>query len=224
MIRVSNWLCGCGQADTCATQAFMTIDLGAAHSLTGVTVWHYYGNERAYCSQKVAISMTGAFSGEETVVYDTGSCSGWCSFPITCTNAEAADCTPNNYVSSVMIAGDRSGLHSCKSSSNNRVGRGRRNPRRAVPSAGRRPSGGTCGTGAAAARTLACTSWRSMSTAARASRPARHSALLPLPLRRRPSGLPRHRRRPCRHRHRRRPWTCMVGATRRRRRAAPPTL
>ena len=64
MIRVSNWLCGCGQADTCATQAFMTIDLGAAHSLTGVTVWHYYGNERAYCSQKVAISMTGAFQGD----------------------------------------------------------------------------------------------------------------------------------------------------------------
>ena len=43
--------------------------------------------------------------GEEIVVYDTGTCSGWCSFPVTCTNAEAGDCTPNNYVSSGMIAG-----------------------------------------------------------------------------------------------------------------------
>ena len=91
---------------TCATQAYVTIDLGALHSLSGVTIWHYYGNQRAYCSQKIAISMTGEFSGEETVVYDTGTCSGWCSFPVTCTNAEAGDCTPSNYVSSVKIAGD----------------------------------------------------------------------------------------------------------------------
>ena len=29
-------------------------------------------NERAYCAQKVAISTTGHFAGEEVVVYDTG--------------------------------------------------------------------------------------------------------------------------------------------------------
>ena len=75
----------------------MTIDLGAPHSLSGVTIWHYYGNQRAYCSQKIAISMTGDFSGEETVVYDTGTCSGWCTFPITCEGGDSGDCTPDNY-------------------------------------------------------------------------------------------------------------------------------
>ena len=75
----------------------MTIDLGALHSMNGVTIWHYYGNQRAYCSQKIAVSMTGEFSGEETVVYDTGTCSGWCTFPITCDGGSSGDCTPDNY-------------------------------------------------------------------------------------------------------------------------------
>eukprot|EP01051_Picozoa_sp_SAG22_P004129 SAG22_NODE_214_length_15003_cov_18.466519_5_plen_82_part_00 len=35
-------------------------------------VWHYYGDTRAYCGQKIALSTTGAFVGEEVVVYDTG--------------------------------------------------------------------------------------------------------------------------------------------------------
>ncbi len=82
---------------TCAEQAYMTIDLGSAHTTTGATIWHYYGNNRAYCSQKLAMSVTGEFAGEEVVVFDTGTCSGWCTFPITCTNAEAGDCTPDNY-------------------------------------------------------------------------------------------------------------------------------
>ena len=82
---------------TCATQAYVTIDLGAVQSLTGVTIWHYYGNSRAYCSQKLAISDSGAFAGEEVVVYDTGTCSGWCSFPIVCDGGTSGDCTPDNY-------------------------------------------------------------------------------------------------------------------------------
>ena len=81
----------------CATQAYVTIDLGAPQSLTGVTIWHYYGNSRAYCSQKLAISDSGAFAGEEVVVYDTGTCSGWCSFPIVCDGGTSGDCTPDNY-------------------------------------------------------------------------------------------------------------------------------
>jgi hypothetical protein len=83
--------------DTCAEQAYVTIDLGADHTTTGTTVWHYYGGARAYCSQKIAMSATGEFAGEEIVVMDTGTCSGWCSFPITCGNAEAGDCTTDNY-------------------------------------------------------------------------------------------------------------------------------
>ena len=81
----------------CDTNVYMTIDLGAVYPTTGVTIWHYYGNDRAYCNQKLAVSTTGAFSGEETTVFDTGACSGWCTFPITCENAEAGTCTPENY-------------------------------------------------------------------------------------------------------------------------------
>jgi hypothetical protein len=52
---------------------YVTLDLGGLHSIDGVTVWHYYGDTRAYCGQKIAISTTGDFGGEEVVVYDTGS-------------------------------------------------------------------------------------------------------------------------------------------------------
>ena len=84
--------------NTCATSAYITIDLGTPYLTTGATVWHYYGDERAYCNQKVAISASGEFAGEETVVYDTGSCSGYCTgFPISCENAEAGDCSVENY-------------------------------------------------------------------------------------------------------------------------------
>ena len=82
---------------TCASQAYMTIDLGDVYTTTGSTIWHYYGNDRAYCSQKLAMSVTGEFAGEEIVVFDTGTCSGWCTFPIVCGNAEAGDCTADNY-------------------------------------------------------------------------------------------------------------------------------
>jgi hypothetical protein len=91
---------------TCADQAYMTIDLGSAHTTTGAAIWHYYGNDRAYCSQKVAMSVTGEFAGEEIVVMDTGTCSGWCTFPITCTNGEAGDCTPDNYGPTESIDGN----------------------------------------------------------------------------------------------------------------------
>ena len=80
----------------CSTNVYMTVDLGAVYDTTGVTIWHYYGNGRAYCNQKLAISTTGLFAGEERVIFDTGACSGWCQFPLdpnTCTG----DCTPANY-------------------------------------------------------------------------------------------------------------------------------
>ena len=50
----------------------MTIDLADYYYVTGVTIWHYYGNDRAYCSQRLAMSITGEFAGEEYVGYDTG--------------------------------------------------------------------------------------------------------------------------------------------------------
>jgi hypothetical protein len=61
-----------GDSDDCTTRLYLTIDLGAQYPVAGVTLWHYYGDTRRYCGQKVALSSTGAFSGEETVVYDTG--------------------------------------------------------------------------------------------------------------------------------------------------------
>ena len=83
---------------TCADSRYITVDLGAPYMTTGATLWHYYDDNRAYCNQGVAISATGEFAGEETVVYDTGSCSGYCStFPVSCDNAQAGDCTLENY-------------------------------------------------------------------------------------------------------------------------------
>ena len=61
-----------GDCATCATRLYVTVDLGASFPLSGVTLWHYHGDARAYCAQKVALSTTGAFAGEEIVVYDTG--------------------------------------------------------------------------------------------------------------------------------------------------------
>eukprot|EP01051_Picozoa_sp_SAG22_P010635 SAG22_NODE_967_length_6262_cov_20.374980_1_plen_1008_part_00 len=52
---------------------YITVDLGRPILITGVTIWHYYGDDRAYCAQKVALSLTGQFLREEHVVYDTGS-------------------------------------------------------------------------------------------------------------------------------------------------------
>eukprot|EP01052_Picozoa_sp_SAG31_P022602 SAG31_NODE_1805_length_7233_cov_5.304738_2_plen_1964_part_01 len=51
--------------------AYITVDLGALQTVTGVTVWHYYGDVRRYCNQRIALSTTGLFDGEEKVIYDT---------------------------------------------------------------------------------------------------------------------------------------------------------
>ena len=82
---------------TCADNRYVTIDLGKAYMTTGATLWHWYGDTRSYCNQKVAVSVTGTFDGEEMVMYETGSCTGYCTFPANCNNAEAGDCTPDNY-------------------------------------------------------------------------------------------------------------------------------
>ena len=56
----------------CSTRLYVTIDLQANYLVDGVTIWHYHGDVRSYCSQKVALSSTGEFNGEEVVVFDTG--------------------------------------------------------------------------------------------------------------------------------------------------------
>ena len=63
-----------GGFDDCAAgnSLYMTIDLGDYYLVTGVTVWHYYGNDRSYCNQAIATSVTGDFTGEEYVAWATG--------------------------------------------------------------------------------------------------------------------------------------------------------
>ena len=58
--------------DGCLSSVYATVDLLQDYPITGVTVWHYYADGRQYCNQKIALSTTGAFAGEEDVVYETG--------------------------------------------------------------------------------------------------------------------------------------------------------
>lgn len=60
-----------GAANDCSTRLYVTVDLGRLCLVNGVTAWHYYGDNHAYCSQKIAISVTGIFGGEEFVVHDS---------------------------------------------------------------------------------------------------------------------------------------------------------
>jgi hypothetical protein len=61
-----------GDSSDCSTRLYVTVDLGATYPVDGVTIWHYHGDPRSYCGQKVALSATGRFLGEEVVVFDTG--------------------------------------------------------------------------------------------------------------------------------------------------------
>jgi hypothetical protein len=62
-----------GDVGGCDEALYVTVDLGRRYSLTGVRLWHYYADARAYCGQRVSVSRSGAFGGEETVEWDTGS-------------------------------------------------------------------------------------------------------------------------------------------------------
>ena len=44
---------------SCSSSVYMTVDLGAVYSVSETTIWHYYGNDRRYCNQKIALSTTG---------------------------------------------------------------------------------------------------------------------------------------------------------------------
>lgn len=46
------------------------VDLGMDMYVGSVTVWHFYGDPRRYCNQRIALSETGRFAGEETTIYD----------------------------------------------------------------------------------------------------------------------------------------------------------
>jgi hypothetical protein len=60
-----------GNTGSCKKPLWVTVNLGNYYEVGSVTVWNYYGDRRRYCGQKIALSMTGDFDGEEKVVYDT---------------------------------------------------------------------------------------------------------------------------------------------------------
>lgn len=44
--------------------------------LGSVTVWKYWLDSRRYCGQRIAVSTTGAFTGEETDIHNAGLVAG----------------------------------------------------------------------------------------------------------------------------------------------------
>ncbi len=51
--------------------AWIQVDLGAPAELTHLKVWHYFRDKRTYNGNCIALSLTGKFEGEETVVFDS---------------------------------------------------------------------------------------------------------------------------------------------------------
>eukprot|EP01047_Picozoa_sp_COSAG01_P017021 COSAG01_NODE_889_length_12914_cov_3.351775_1_plen_4223_part_10 len=62
--------CPTGSAPLCSKPLYVTVDLGSIQIVEYATVWNYYADKRRYCGQKLALSLTGAFTGEELVVMD----------------------------------------------------------------------------------------------------------------------------------------------------------
>jgi hypothetical protein len=51
--------------------AWAQVDLGRVRRLGGLRVWHYFRDGRTYRGNRLAVSATGEFAGEETVVFDS---------------------------------------------------------------------------------------------------------------------------------------------------------
>lgn len=50
---------------------FVTVDLEKVEPLEAIWIWHYYRDGRAYSGNRVELSETGRFEGEEIVVFDS---------------------------------------------------------------------------------------------------------------------------------------------------------
>ena len=51
-------------------RAWAQVDLGEARELGALRVWHYYRDRRTYYGNRIELSPTGKFAGEQTVVFD----------------------------------------------------------------------------------------------------------------------------------------------------------
>ncbi len=54
-----------------AGAVWVQVDLGQVRTLGALRVWHYYRDGRAYKGNRLAVSATGKFAGEETVIFDS---------------------------------------------------------------------------------------------------------------------------------------------------------
>eukprot|EP00035_Acanthoeca_spectabilis_P007647 m.140037 g.140037 ORF g.140037 m.140037 type:complete len:442 (-) comp14027_c0_seq2:79-1404(-) len=55
----------------CTDPAWVQVDLGSQMRVGSVQTWMYWNDARRYCGQRVAVSQTGAFTGEEIEIYST---------------------------------------------------------------------------------------------------------------------------------------------------------
>eukprot|EP00301_Raphidiophrys_heterophryoidea_P023668 c7465_g1_i1.p1 GENE.c7465_g1_i1~~c7465_g1_i1.p1 ORF type:complete len:700 (+),score=231.16 c7465_g1_i1:62-2101(+) len=69
--NIPTWTIG-----SCSFSQFVTIDLGSQFNINQVRVWQYFGDSRQYCGQKLALSKTGLFIGEEDYTWNTGASYG----------------------------------------------------------------------------------------------------------------------------------------------------
>jgi hypothetical protein len=51
--------------------AWVQVDLGKIESLAAIRLWHYFRDGRTYRGNRVVISPTGEFQGEETLIFDS---------------------------------------------------------------------------------------------------------------------------------------------------------
>eukprot|EP00035_Acanthoeca_spectabilis_P007646 m.140033 g.140033 ORF g.140033 m.140033 type:complete len:442 (-) comp14027_c0_seq1:112-1437(-) len=56
---------------SCTDPAWVEVDLGTQQRVGSVTTWMYWLDSRRYCGQRILVSQTGAFTGEETQIYST---------------------------------------------------------------------------------------------------------------------------------------------------------
>ena len=58
-----------GTSKSCSDQRFVTVDLGQFYEVGEIQLWNYYGDKRRYCGQALVVSNTGAYAGEQVVVW-----------------------------------------------------------------------------------------------------------------------------------------------------------
>ena len=50
---------------------WIEVDLEGIYPIDTIVIWHYYSDNRKYHHNKIAVSTTGKFRGEETVIFDS---------------------------------------------------------------------------------------------------------------------------------------------------------